>query len=150
MTTLNITTSTGSININNNTDKTINSNSNPELLNNQSNVYIPTKVCNACRTIKNITEFNKRKGGRDGYQSRCKNCIDNRKNEYFDALKDEINQHEKVYYDINKNKTCNKCYQIKCVTEFYKDKSKKTVIVLNVKLVRIIIKNNIIYKIKIN
>ena len=53
MTTLNIPTFTGTININNNTDKTINSN--PELLNNQSNVYIPTKVCDACRTIKNIT-----------------------------------------------------------------------------------------------
>ena len=59
-TTNNITTSKGTINIYNNTDKTIDSN--PELLNNNSpNVCIPTNVCKTCRTIKYITEFYKNK-----------------------------------------------------------------------------------------
>ena len=66
MTTVNITTSTGDININYNTDQTINPN--PELLNNNpSNVYIPIKVCKTCRTIKYITEFYKDKFRYDEY-----------------------------------------------------------------------------------
>ena len=66
MTTINI-TNTGTINIYNNNEQTINPNT--ELLNNQSNVYIPTKVCSTCRTIKYITEFSKRKVNRDGYEN---------------------------------------------------------------------------------
>ena len=50
MTTVNITTSTGTSNINNNTDQTLN-----------PNMYIPTKVCSKCRTIKQLTEFYKNK-----------------------------------------------------------------------------------------
>ena len=64
MTTIvNITTSTGAININNNSDKTIN-----------PNTYTPTKACNKCRTIKQLTEFYKNKTKHDGYQSQCKIC----------------------------------------------------------------------------
>ena len=107
MTTVNITTSTGAININNNTDKTIN-----------PNIYIPTKVCSKCRTIKQLTEFNKEKRNKDGYLNQCKICINNRIKEHYKLIKDEI------YNDITKNKTCNKCHQIQCVTEFHKDKTK--------------------------
>ena len=60
MTTVNITTSTTTVNNYNNTDQNIN----PylELLNNSpSNVYIPTKLSTTCRTILNITEFYKGK-----------------------------------------------------------------------------------------
>ena len=78
MTTVNITSSTGTININNNTEQTINPNQ--ELLNNNSsNVYIPTKVCNTCRIIKYVTEFYKYKSKKDGYHFQCKTCNDNRK-----------------------------------------------------------------------
>ena len=48
MTTVNITTSTMNMNIYNNTEQTIN-----------FNMYIPTKVCNKCRTIKELIKFNK-------------------------------------------------------------------------------------------
>ena len=48
MTTVNITTPTTIIKIYNNTDQTIN-----------TNMYIPTKVCNTCRIIKQLTEFYK-------------------------------------------------------------------------------------------
>ena len=50
MTLVNITTSTTTININNNTNKIIN-----------YNIYIPTKVCSKCRIIKKLTEFNNNK-----------------------------------------------------------------------------------------
>ena len=63
MTTVNITTSTGTININNNTDQTIN-----------PNRYIPTKVCKICHTIKQLTEFYKDKHNKDGYRYQCKTC----------------------------------------------------------------------------
>ena len=48
MTTVIITTSTMNMNIYNNTEQTIN-----------PNMYIPTKVCKTCRTIKQLTEFYK-------------------------------------------------------------------------------------------
>ena len=92
MTTVNITTSTGAININNNTDQTINPN--PELLNNKpSNVYIPTKVCKTCRTIKYITEFYKDKSRYDGYSYICTTCKSKYNKEYL-----------KEYYEQNKEK----------------------------------------------
>ena len=86
--TINIATSTGTININNNTDKPITSNI--RLLNNSPNVYIPTKVCNTCRTIKCVTEFYKDKSKKDGYHSQCKICNDNRKQIYLEENKDQI------------------------------------------------------------
>ena len=49
MTTINITTSITTVNVNNNTDQTKN-----------RNMYIRTKVCSKCRTIKQLTEFNKK------------------------------------------------------------------------------------------
>ena len=49
-TTNNITTSTNTININNNTDQTVN-----------PNMDIFTKVCNKCRTITYVTKFYKDK-----------------------------------------------------------------------------------------
>ena len=106
-TTNKITTITMNMNIYNNTDQNVN-----------PNMYIPTKVCSKCRIIKELTEFNKEKTNTDGYLNQCKNCINNRKNEHYELIKDEI------YNDITKTKTCNKCNQIKCVTEFHKDKTK--------------------------
>ena len=115
MTTVNITTSTDTININNNTDQTIN-----------PNMYIPTKACNRCRTIKQLIEFRKSNSCHDGYRNQCKSCEAEYNKKYYDnKIKDELNRQEKEDYDINKNKTCNKCNQIKCITEFYKDKSQK-------------------------
>ena len=58
MTTVNITTSTTTINNYNSTDKTITPNTG-QLDNSPLNVYIPTKVGNTCRTIKYVAEFNK-------------------------------------------------------------------------------------------
>ena len=81
MTTTNNITNTGTINIYNNIDQTINPNT--ELLNhNPSNVHIPTKVCSNCNTSKYITEFNKRKEAPDGHRGQCKNCENNRFKEY--------------------------------------------------------------------
>ena len=103
MATINITTSMGTININNNTEQTINPNT--ELLNNNpQNVYIPTKVCSTCHTIKYITEFQKRKEAPDGYRSQCKNCLHNHNKEYMKENKDQIVKYKKEYYQQHKHK----------------------------------------------
>ena len=116
-TTNNITTSTATINNYNNTDQTIN-----------PNRYIPTKVCNTCRTIKQLTEFNKDKTSRDGYYHKCKSCRSEQlkeyntkhkddlikyRKEYNEANKDIISQKRKEYYKINKDKI------IKNTKEYY-------------------------------
>ena len=101
MTTLNITTSTGTINIYYNTDQTIN-----------PNMYIPPKVCKTCRTIQFVTEFYKDKTRKDKYKSICKDC-DNSRKKYYTTIKNEINQDEKEYYTINKDKACSQCNQVK-------------------------------------
>ena len=75
MTTVNIKTSTTTINNYNNTDQTIN-----------PNMYIPTKVCKTCRTIKKLIEFYKRKDFNNGYHIKCKNCGINEKQEYYDSI----------------------------------------------------------------
>ena len=76
MTTVNITTSTNTININNNKDQNMN-----------PNMYIHTKVCKTCRTVKYVTEFYKEKGRNDGYQSVCKNCDNIRKKNIIKTIR---------------------------------------------------------------
>ena len=113
MTSVNITTSIGAINIYNNTEQTINPN--VELLYNQPNVYIPTKVCNTYRTIKYVTEFYKDKNNHDGFQFQCKNCRSNIHKEYYNGNK----ENKKEYYQRNKDKI------IEQNKEFYKQNRNK-------------------------
>ena len=47
------------------------------IINNYNSTYIQTKVCHACRIIKQLTEFYKDKAKHDGYQTQCKNCKNN-------------------------------------------------------------------------
>ena len=118
MATNNITNPTGTINIYNNTDKTITPNR-ILLNNNLSNVCIPTKICKACRTIKYITEFYKDKSRCGGYTYICKICNKNHKNEYTKENNDKFNN-ENI-----KTKLCNKCGVIKSFIEFSKNKDNK-------------------------
>ena len=91
MTTINITTPTTTINIYNNTDKTIN-----------PNMYIPTKACYRCRIIKQLTEFPKDTKCHDGYLNQCKDCADNLRKEYVKENKERISNRMKEYYQQNK------------------------------------------------
>ena len=93
MTTNNITTST--VTINNYTTITH--------TNEQIN-FIPTKVCNRCFQIKQLTEFYKAKANKDGYQCHCKNCDSNRRKEYYNENKENIYKNNKKYYERNNDK----------------------------------------------
>ena len=102
-TTNNITTSTVTMNIYNNPYQTITRNT-KLLENNSQTVYIPTKICKTCRTIKYVTEFYKDKSRFVGYAYRCKFCQNNSKKEYVKQNKDKVADTLKQYYEQNKDK----------------------------------------------
>ena len=91
MTTTNNITNTGTINIYNNTDQTIN-----------SNMYIPIKACNRCHSNKQLTEFRKSKSCHDGYRNQCKSCETEYNKKYYDTNKDTLSQNRKEYHEKNK------------------------------------------------
>ena len=102
-TTNNITNFTVTMNIYNNPDQTITPRT-KLLENNSQTVYIPTKVCKTCNTIKCVTEFYNRKTSKDGYYNRCKNCMYEERKEYYDRNKNQILNEQKEYYNQNKTK----------------------------------------------
>ena len=105
-TTNNITTSTVTMNIYNNSYQTITPKT-KLLENNSQTVYIPTKVCKTCRTIKYVTKFYKDKSRFDGYAYRCKFCQNNSKKEYVKRNKDKVADTLKQYYEKIKIKYLN-------------------------------------------
>ena len=98
MTTNNITNSTVTINIfNNSTDVP------------SYDTNIPIKICSKCKQIKHLSEFYKCKKNFDGYQYQCKNCErefhKQYNKEYRIQNKDKISEANKEYHKVNKNKT---------------------------------------------
>ena len=51
-------------------------------INNYTTTYIPTKACNKCDIIKELTEFYKCKTTRDGYLNKCTDCVNILRREY--------------------------------------------------------------------
>ena len=72
-------------------------------INNYPSTYIPTKVCNTCRIIKQLTEFYKDNKSRDGYCHKCKNCLSEQYKEYNTKHKDDLVKYRKDYYEANKD-----------------------------------------------
>ena len=93
MTTTNNITNTGTINIYNNTDQTIN-----------PNMYIPITACNRCHSTKQLREFRKSKSNHDGYRNQCKSCEAEYNKKYYDTNKDILSQNRKEYHEKNKIK----------------------------------------------
>ena len=52
------------------------------------------KVCSKCREPQDLSDFHKRKGGKDGCTSQCKSCV----NRYYEVNKERI----KGLYEANK------------------------------------------------
>ena len=82
---------------------TINITNNAGPINNYFSTYIPTKACNTCRQIKQLTEFYKDKAKHDGYQTQCKTCTNNRQKEYDKTNTDAIAKYKKEYREQNKD-----------------------------------------------
>ena len=67
-------------------------------------MYIPTKICNKCHTINQLTEFRKSKSGHDGYRNQCKSCEAEYSKKYYHTNKDTLSQNRKEYHEKNKIK----------------------------------------------
>ena len=91
-----------------------------------------SKECCKCHEIKEVSEFSKDKSKKDGIRTTCKECDNKRHSEEYykqNVNKERIQQRGIIRnYDDNGNlisKECSKCHEIKEVSEFNKDKSKK-------------------------
>lgn len=74
------------------------------------------KVCTNCFIKKDLNLFSKNKLTKDGYKSRCKDCVNKYTREYYKNYK--FNETNLI------NKQCFTCKKIKSVENFYKRKNK--------------------------
>jgi len=97
------------------------------------------KKCSKCETIKNVSEFYKRKRNTDGLDSQCKGCIKayNQENKgriktykeenkdrikaWREANKDKIAKHKRTYEEANKDKISER-------RKIYYEENKETII----------------------
>ena len=59
------------------------------------------KVCNKCKIEKELTEFAKNKGRKDGHESQCKSCRYKREKETYEQRKDKRNERRKKHLNEN-------------------------------------------------
>ena len=69
-----------------------------------------TKVCGNCKSVKSLSEFNKKKASKDGYQSSCKACKKEYQVEYRAANSEKLKDYKVEYYADNSKKL--KEYQV--------------------------------------
>lgn len=81
------------------------------------------KKCTKCQEIKNLTEFHKQKGRKDGYRSHCKICIKEKSLNYYNENKEVILNSKKEYYIENSKEIKNKRKEYR-----YKNKEKVKII----------------------
>ena len=78
------------------------------------------KTCTTCKIEKNLTEFHKHSGSKDGHHWKCKKCValyqEELKNKYKKA-RDEMPED----WAIGKTKTCTQCLVSKALSEFQND-----------------------------
>lgn len=55
------------------------------------------KICTTCKTLKNVTEFNKKKSRKDGLQSACKDCSREKFKKYYYDNYDKHIEYVKQY-----------------------------------------------------
>jgi len=69
------------------------------------------KICSCCKQIKNVSEFSKHKGKKDGYSSNCLVCIRKKNKKYRDNNKDK--ELKRVMRFLSKNPEWHKNYMKK-------------------------------------
>lgn len=75
------------------------------------------KKCNKCQEIKTLSEFNKGKNKKDGYQSYCRECnkiklkthYQNNKDYYSDKKKVRVDDVRNLIKDIKAKSKCARC-----------------------------------------
>ena len=63
------------------------------------------KRCTICGEVKALSDFNLRKGTRDGLRADCRDCKKKRDSEYRAEHKERINAQIKDWYVVNRDKT---------------------------------------------
>lgn len=76
-----------------------------------------TKVCTKCGVEKELSEYGKKKSGKNGIASKCKSCYKEYYKEYNKNNKEHIKENRKEYRKNNK--------------EYYKEYKKKHIIKIN-------------------
>jgi hypothetical protein len=72
------------------------------------------KICPTCKQVKPITDFNKNKSRKDGYQRECRDCCHNHHNKHYHTKKSpRLKENLKEGY-----KTCTCCKQELPLTDF--------------------------------
>jgi hypothetical protein len=77
---------------------------------------ITEKLCRKCKTVKNITEFRKRKSSnnRFGVEYDCIECENKRRALYRETHREKIKEYDKLYtHRPDKNKTKDNHYRLK-------------------------------------
>jgi hypothetical protein len=62
------------------------------------------KKCNKCNVVKDVSEFSKRKGNKDSLNGSCKQCVKEKRKEYYNTNKEKIKKQAKQYQEANKEK----------------------------------------------
>jgi hypothetical protein len=86
-------------------------------------MIVMEKICRGCGVFKQITEFYKSKGGKNGLNSKCKTCEYKNNSNYFRTVK-ENNNNINPYTDLTKTKICSKCNIEKLIINFGKNASR--------------------------
>jgi hypothetical protein len=61
-----------------------------------------TKICATCGVEKNISEFNKKIGGRHGVVAHCRTCLKIERRQYYKDKRDKFKEYHKKYYNANR------------------------------------------------
>lgn len=69
---------------------------------------IETKKCSKCGEVKQVSDFNKNKSNKDGYNGRCKLCIKKYKKEHYQINKDYIKNKSRKWLANNKERAAEK------------------------------------------
>lgn len=104
------------------------------------------KKCNKCNVVKDVSEFNKRKGSKDGFRNQCKLCVKKYNRVYHKVNKYKLSKKNKEYRESKLTaeqianrlcekkklklfkegkKRCTKCLIIKNTNEFHKSTTNK-------------------------
>ena len=82
------------------------------------------KTCTSCKIEKNLTEFHKHSGSKDGHHWKCKKCVTVYQNELKIKYKERRAELPKEW-SIDITKTCTKCSVTKELSEFNNDVTTK-------------------------
>ncbi len=95
-----------------------------------------TKICTKCNIKKDLSEFVKHTGYKDGYENWCKNCVNINSKKWYKNNKLKASKTRKKYKEKNKEKLCkqNSEYNKKNLEKFNRLRRERSKIDLDYKI----------------